>query len=425
MNKETKTQLIQVGLLLVTIVTTTLAGTEWMYSKYLFFVREEHLMTWKDFVSGFQFSIPFLLILTVHEFGHYFTAKYHKIKVTLPYYIPMWLGFLVSPSFGTMGAFIRIKDKVKSRIQYFDIGVSGPVAGFVIALFVISYGYSHLPEPEHIFDIHPEYEQFGLDYADHVYSYDFSKQRHLESYQELRLEDSVAPLSSGEGNWSYPAFEAYDSYPGMYFGKPLLFLIYEKYLVSASDMYKIPNKEEIMHNPYLLAGLLALFFTALNLLPIGQLDGGHVVFGLFGSELSKKISASLYTLFLFYAGLGLISIELMTDTSISGSLNFLFILLAYTYFIYLCAYSMFPSKRDRLTYAAILMAVQFGVHTFFGIKGYEGYLLFALLLGRFVGIYHPPVSDNQPLTPSRLALGVFALIIFVLSFSPEPFVMGF
>lgn len=423
MDKKKKTLLIQLGLFLLTIITTTFAGAEWMFSKYLFFVDEEQQLSFQDFLNGFKFSIPFLLILTVHEFGHYFTAKFHKIKVTLPYYIPLWLGFILSPSFGTMGAFIRIKEKIRSRLHYFDIGVAGPVAGFVIAIFVIHYGYTHLPEPESVFEIHPEYEQFGLDYADHVYTYDFSKQQHYSSYLKMRLKDSVTHANGGElSEWYYDDFQAYDSYPNMYFSKPILFLLAEKYWVD--DKSKIPNKEEIMHNPYLLAGLLALFFTALNLLPIGQLDGGHVIFGLFGSKISKKISLVLFSLFLFYAGLGIINISLMDSSTIMGAFTFLMVLIAYLYFLYLCAFSAFDNTKDRMTYAAIMLASQFTLHTLFDLNGYPGYLLFALLLGRFVGIYHPEVSENRPLSKGRIALGVFAIIIFVLSFSPQPFVIG-
>ncbi|MEP0366153.1 MAG: site-2 protease family protein [Cyclobacteriaceae bacterium] len=425
MLKENKTRLIQLALFLVTIITTTIAGSEWMHSKYLFFVDEAHIMSWNDFLNGFQFSIPFLLILSCHEFGHYFTARYHKVDVTLPFYIPLWLGFILSPSFGTMGAFIRIKDRISSTLHYFDIGIAGPLAGFVVAIGVIAYGYSHLPNPEYIYEIHPEYEQFGLDYADHVYTYEFSKQQHYESYLESRKSDSVVFSAEGKpaAEWGYPDFEPMESYPNMYFSKPLLFQFVETYLVS--DKSRIPNEQEIMHNPYLLAGLLALFFTALNLLPIGQLDGGHVIFGLFGAKRAKKISQILFTVFVFYAGLGIVDVSLMEDTTAGGLASFLILLVAYMYFLNLCAFSMFENRKDRWTFAAVMLAAQFGVHTLFGISGYEGWLLFAIVLGRFIGIYHPPVRDDQPLSLSRQILGILALIIFIISFSPKPFVMEF
>jgi len=155
-------------LFLVTVITTTLAGAEWMYGR--FFLFGPNAMGWKEFFGGFEYSIPFLLILTTHEFGHYFTARYHKIKTTLPYYIPMWFGFM--PSFGTMGAFIRVKERANSRIQNFDIGVSGPLAGFAIALIVLTIGYTQLPPKEYVLQIHPEYEALGPDYDQYIYTQD-------------------------------------------------------------------------------------------------------------------------------------------------------------------------------------------------------------------------------------------------------------
>lgn len=423
MNKKTKQLLIHIALFVVTVVTTTIAGTEWMYSKFLFWVSGDAQMHWPDFVSGFHFSIPFLLILTVHEFGHYFTARFHDIRVTLPYYIPMWLGFLLSPSFGTMGAFIKIKDPIYSLKHYFDVGISGPLAGFVVAVGVIFYGYTHLPDPEQIFEIHPEYAQYGTDYPEHVYTYEFSRMQDSLRYVDKRAKDSVAFVAEHSGeSFTYPAFQPMGSYPSIYFGKPLLFFLVEKYCVS--DKSKIPPKQEIMHNPYLLAGLLALFFTALNLLPIGQLDGGHILFGLIGGKRHGYVSKALFTALLFYAGLGVISMADLHDIGVDSSLSFLASMGVYLYFLYVCAFSMFREKRNRMLYAAVLFSVQFLVHTFFGLDGYSGWLLFALLLGRFLGVVHPPVLDNRPLTVGRQVLGWIALLVFVLCFSPEPFVMS-
>ena len=93
-NKETRTLLIQILLFVLTFIFTTLAGAEWMYGRLFIYGRNP--MGWQEFFGGLNFSIPFLFILTCHEFGHYFTARYHKVKVSLPYYLPMWLGFLPS-----------------------------------------------------------------------------------------------------------------------------------------------------------------------------------------------------------------------------------------------------------------------------------------------------------------------------------------
>ncbi|RED96163.1 site-2 protease family protein [Marinoscillum furvescens] len=384
MTKRTKQLLLHLGLFVLTLIATTLAGTEWMYSKYLFWVEEDVRMTWQDFFGGLHFSLPFLLILTVHEFGHYFTARYHKINVTLPYYIPMWLGFILAPSFGTMGAFIKIKDRIYSLKHYFDVGVSGPLAGFVIALGVIWYGFTHLPEPEYIYQIHPEYEQYGANYADHVYE-----------------EEGMVTFR---------------------FGDNIIYWFFENYV---ADPERMPHPNEIIHYPYLLAGYLALFFTALNLLPIGQLDGGHILFGLLGAKNHWKVSQALFTIFVFYAGLGVVSIADLPSTGTGDMLNYLLLMGAYIYFLYACTHSMFPAKQSRWLFATVIFTAQFVVHTAFDITGYSGWMLFALMLGRFLGIQHPPVIDRTPLSSGRKVLGWIALIVFILSFSPEPFILEF
>src|SRR5688572_5976351 len=129
MNSDQRRVALQVGLFLLTLISTTLAGAEWTNSKSIYMKG----YTWSDFLSGFQYSIPFLGILTVHELGHYLMAKYHKVKVTLPYYLPLPPFPL---SIGTMGAVIRL-GKVYSKKQNFDIGLAGPLAGFVAALVVL------------------------------------------------------------------------------------------------------------------------------------------------------------------------------------------------------------------------------------------------------------------------------------------------
>src|SRR5688572_17568866 len=163
MNPKLKAGLIHSSLFAVTFVTTTLAGAEWVYGKSILMPG----YTMNDFLSGLSYSIPFLLILTVHEFGHYFTAAYNKIKASLPYYIPLPPLPLM---LGTLGALIRIRSRIHSTQQNFDIGIAGPLAGFVVALALLYYGFATLPPPEYIYQFHPEYEQYGLDYADHVYT---------------------------------------------------------------------------------------------------------------------------------------------------------------------------------------------------------------------------------------------------------------
>jgi membrane-associated protease RseP (regulator of RpoE activity) len=376
-----KQYLLHIGLFIITLLTTTIAGAEWMFGRFIFW--GEQRASFEDLMLALQFSLPFLLILTVHEFAHFFTAKFHQIKTSLPYYIPLWTGFIMMPSFGTMGAFIRIKSLIHSRKEYFDVGVSGPLAGFVIAIGVIWYGFANLPEPEYIFQVHPEYETYGLNYADYVY------------------DDS--------DNISFK------------FGNNLIFLWFQEYYVE--DASRLPHPNEMIHYPYLLAGYLALFFTALNLLPIGQLDGGHVLFSMFGEKRSFWINRITFTGFVFYAGLGWVNGSMLADLTTGSSLSFLFIIAVYLYFLYIVVSRMFDSPRERFIFAGAMFSIQYLVSDFFQVEGYSGWLFFSFILGRFLGVYHPKVSDNRPLDTMRMITGIIAIIVFLVSFSPRPFII--
>lgn len=410
-NKERKTRLTQVLLFFITIVTTTFAGAEWMYGKYLFL--GENSLTQEDFLNGFSFSIPFLLILTFHEFGHYFMAQYHKVKVTLPFYLPLWFGFIGAPSLGTMGAFIKIQDQIASRKKYFDIGIAGPLAGFVVAFFVIFYGFTNLPEPEYVYNVHPDYEQFGLSYDEYVYDYDYYVIRHKNSYDVWRAQDSLSHLIEGKNisDWDYPEFTPWEQYESYHIGTNLMFEGMKLWLVDDYDRF--PNGYELMHYPFVFAGFLALFFTALNLLPIGQLDGGHILYGLVGYKNHRVVSQFLFMAFLYWAGLGLINPFELSSTLLSE--------IVYLGFLYLCFYRFSESNKDRLMYGLIVFSLQMAtVMLFPKIEGYAGWLLFALILGRFFGIYHPPVPIDHPLDNKRKVLGWISLIVFIISFSPKP-----
>ncbi|MEJ2004355.1 MAG: site-2 protease family protein, partial [Cyclobacteriaceae bacterium] len=146
--------IIQLLLFITTFVTVTLSGEYWMHGKLLGVTE----FTWADFQAGLWFTLPFLGFLTVHEFGHYFTARSHKVNTTLPYYIPLPPFFLV----GTLGAVIRIREKIESKTKYFDIGIAGPLAGFVIAVASLAWGFTHLPDESYLYEIHPEYAQAGM-----------------------------------------------------------------------------------------------------------------------------------------------------------------------------------------------------------------------------------------------------------------------
>lgn len=370
MNPKIKSNLIHASLFIVTFITTTLAGAEWTHGKSVLVPG----YTWNDFYSGLPYAICFLSILTAHEFGHYFTATYYRVRTSLPYFIPLPP---IPMMFGTLGALIRIKQHVKSTQQHFDIGIAGPLAGFVFAIGFLWYGFTHLPPPEYIFEIHPEYQQFGLNYAEYVYRPEFFQNGGLD----------------------------------VFLGKNLLFLFFENFV---ADPERMPNVHEIIHYPFLFAGFLSLVFTSINLLPIGQLDGGHVLYGLAGHTWHRRIATGIFLGFLFYAGLGFVH---PTD----GLDVLIYKIPLFIGFMYLAMRGLALSKRDTWMYALGIFVIQYGIVTAFPqVRGYSGWLLFSFLIGRFIGIQHPASEIEERLSPARMALGWLALLIFVLCFAPNP-----
>jgi Zn-dependent protease len=369
--------------------------------------------------------VPFLAYLTVHEFGHYFAAQWHKVKVTLPYYLPLWLGWLGGPSIGTMGAFIRINSPFRTRGQVFDIGIAGPLAGFVVTLGVLWYGFTHLPPKEYIFRIHPEYAQYGTDYEKYAYTYQHARQqdslRFVALLQNARSEglipkDSVIlhqPLSR----------EMYEEEraANVALGTNLLMELFARYV--APDPALVPNRHEMMHYPLLLAGFLGLLFTALNLIPVGQLDGGHILYGLIGYRWHSAVSPVLFVVFVFYAGLGAVSWK--GELNLTGEpLPPYASIPLYIGFLYVVFSRMLDNPLNVLLLSTAVLAGQLVITSLTGLVGYPGWLVFALLLGRFLGVYHPPAALDEPLTPARRVLGWFSLLVFILCFSPQPFVVG-
>ena len=346
------------------------------------FILVDNPLGWTHFWQGFQFSIPFLGILTVHEFGHYFTAKAHQVKVSLPYYIPLWFG--LGQSIGTMGAFIRIQEVIRSRKKYFDIGIAGPLAGFVVALGVLWYGFANLPTLDYIFKIHPEYQKYGLGFARIVYD-----------------------KNKMSGN--------------ILLGDNILFWFFKTYV---ADPSRLPNPYEMIHYPLILAGYLALFFTSLNLIPIGQLDGGHVLYGLIGNRAHRVVAPVLFWLFVAYAGLGMFKpddFKVATDELFWQKMSYLAF---YIFFLHWCFSRVSENPQTSWLLALSVVVAQFGVSFVWpAAVGYDGFMVFAFLLGRVLGVYHPPTEDDQPLNWQRKALGWFALLVFVLCFSPKPFVV--
>lgn len=365
-----KQYFLHLFLLLLTILTATLSGAEWLFGRSIL-ADGEHALTWEYFLKSMHFSIPFIGILFVHEMGHLLTSIRHKVRSSLPYFIPGWLGFLGSPSIGTFGAIIQMKSFVNSRRKFFDIGVAGPLAGFVVALCVLWYGFTHLPDADYIYKIHPEY----LDP-------EFKGHAEEDGYISLRL------------------------------GYNLLFYLMEKGL---ADPYKMPNMYEVIHFPYLFAGYLALFFTALNLLPIGQLDGGHVIFGLFPKH-HKTISLVFFTAFVFYAGLGVIN-------PFHDINRLLWSVPLYLGFLYIIYRKSSISSETRWAIILLIAAIQYAIlYIWPDLEGYTGWLLFAFLLGKVMGLEHPEVSGTKEMNGARKVLAWLAILIFLLCFTPQPFI---
>ena len=184
-------------------------------------------------VSGLVFSFTLLTILGMHELGHYVACRYYDIDATLPYFIPAPPPVLI----GTLGAFIRIKSPFTTRRSLFDVGVAGPIAGFIFAV------------PASI---------VGLVFA------------------------VPASPSPSEG--------------AVVFNDPLLFLLVQKVL-------GLPAVME--WNPIYFGAWVGVFATGLNLVPVGQLDGGHAVYALFGNRGHRLSSVFFY---ITLACIGLISV---------------------------------------------------------------------------------------------------------------------
>ncbi len=305
------THLLLFGL---TFFTTTLAGVQWLNNNPL---------ELRNFPMGLTYSFLILLMLGSHEFGHYFAAKYHKVKATLPFFIP-FPSFLPLGPFGTMGAVIRVRSVIPSRKALFDIGAAGPIAGFAVSLAILIIGFITLPPREYLYMIHPEYAQMA-----------------------------VVP----EG--------------GIKFGETMLFAALAQVFAPAGAF--LPPMNEVYHYPFLCVGWFGLFVTSMNLIPIGQLDGGHISFSMFGNK---------------YHAIGQVSLVILVIIGLLGFLPLIGIDFRYGW-------------TGWLFWAAILM-----------------FFLRGMRMGR------PPVVDESPLDPTRRMIGWFCYAMLVSSFSLAPFTVS-
>lgn len=210
--------------------------------------------------EGLPFAVSLLAILLAHEFGHYLAGRYHRTAVTLPYFLP----FPLSP-FGTLGAFIQLKEPPRNKRVLLDIGVSGPLAGLVVAVGVLFLGLS-LSEVDAIPARFPAGQ--GL---------------MLEGNSLLYL--AAKYLVFGE------LLPAPASYEGM---APFLYWI--RFFFTGRPL-PLGGTDVLIH-PVAWAGWAGLLVTALNLIPAGQLDGGHLIYTLLGRRARAFIPIVLVALVL-------------------------------------------------------------------------------------------------------------------------------
>ena len=328
--------------------------------------------------DGLFYAVPFFLFLTVHEFGHYIAARVRGLKVSLPYYIPVPIP---GPGIGTFGAVIRIKEPLRRTTQLFDVGASGPLAGFVIALGVLLLAIATLPDVDYLRQWHP----------DEV---------------DVFLQTGAFPPFDAE------AVLAVDGGQAILFGDTPLFR-----LLSGLGAYRVPA-EEIMHYPLLLAGWLGLFFTALNLLPVGQLDGGHVVYSLFGPAVHRVV-ARVTTLILLYSG-G-VGYAFQSPFGLTPAVGWLSLAAIYG----VACWRLFENEWRLAVPGTLGFLLLVAVTVFFApglaaMVGYWAWLLWIGLILFLIRVDHPPVLIEEPLDPRRRALGYLCLLIFVMCFSIQP-----
>ncbi len=218
-----------------------------------------------SFGPGLAFAVSLLAILLAHEFGHYLAGRYHNTYVTLPYFIP----FPFSP-FGTMGAFIQLKEPPRNRRVLLDIGIAGPLAGLVVAIPVLLIGLS-LSRVEPIA---------------------------LVKGQGFMLEgNSIIYLMA-----KYLVFGRWLPEPVSFGGlSPTIYWL--KYFFTGQPLPV--GGLDVMIHPVAWAGWAGLLVTALNLIPAGQLDGGHVLYVLLGKRVQALlpfILAGLVALGFVWAG---------------------------------------------------------------------------------------------------------------------------
>jgi Zn-dependent protease len=237
-------------LFLLTVITVLMAGALYSYSgPSPENITELLLGLLGNLGNGIAFAGTLLTILLAHEFGHYLAGRYHKTTVTLPYFIPFPLS-----TFGTMGAFIQLKEPPKNRRILLDIGLAGPLAGLVVAIPLLLLGLYLSPVSKLPFELPP--------------GQGFEGNSILYLAMKFLVKGELLPQ------------------PFSYLGtNPLIYWI--KYYLTSTPLPS-GGRDVILH-PIAWAGWAGLLVTAINLIPAGQLDGGHVMYVLLGPKAGKLL----------------------------------------------------------------------------------------------------------------------------------------
>ena len=238
--------------------------------------------------QGLVFSASILAILFSHEMGHYLACRHYRVDATLPYFIPAPPLLLA----GTFGAFIKIRSPIPTRRALFDIGLAGPIAGFIVAIPIAIMGILSMGEPTH------------------------------------------------QG-------------AGIFFNDPVMFRLLARLLGVQLD----PDSPT---NPFYMAAWIGLLVTSLNLMPVGQLDGGHGTFAVFGRRAHKIIGIVAFVI------------------------------------------------------VAVLALLGFWLH------GSPSGFLYTVLLGIMLRVRHPTPPVMEPLGTKRTVIAILTLIMFGLCFLPFP-----
>jgi membrane-associated protease RseP (regulator of RpoE activity) len=227
-DRETVTRpVLAIGLFVATFVTTCLAWLQILNNGEA--AGKTVQFSWSAFIQGLPYALALLLILGAHELAHYLTARRYKIQATLPYFIPVlplpWFPF------GTFGAFIQIRSPIPNRKALFDIGISGPLTGFILALPFLVWGLAH---------------------------------------------SQVVPLPKEPDLFNFQAFDPRFS---------LLLTLLSKLILGGV----LAPETAIKMHPVAVASCLGMVVTAFNLMPVGQLDGGHIVHAMLGQRAGAMV----------------------------------------------------------------------------------------------------------------------------------------